>query len=504
MRLTRPASLVAAAAVLLSPGLVLGPSLDASVFVFAGARIREGFMPYRDLWDHKPPGAYLVDAFGQAVLPWLDPWLVSWLITFVVTAAAILIIDNLFKRRLSPVLAWFSSLVCLVVIAWYPAAAGGGMTESFALLPLAAALWTIACRPRTWPVAAGVGVLLSVACLMSLQAVPPAAVIGVVACTGEKGSRTARDVVRRAVGMVLGGAVLPLAVLAWLLAGGAMSSFLDQIVTYNAAYRQTGADSTKDLLVAVLTFGWLLLPAGVTVARMVRAPRAFDRVHWSALAWIAVFALYAGYQGRLNFHYAILLAPPLTLLAAHGVQWQLVAAKSKDQALRVRAISIAGASACLLLISAAIAGQLVGTMTSHAGETEAASDATATWIRANTPASATVFVWGDDTRVYLYSNRSPYDQFVYQYPLVTPGYWSVDRTSALLAEWESSPPSVIVDGPGAVPMFRASPTDFDSSDLRNLDTLGPLRDYARQHYRLAATFPDHDVYLYVPVPAAAP
>jgi hypothetical protein len=502
-RIVRPATLVAATAALLSPGLVLGPSLDASVFVLAGVRIREGYMPYRDLWDHKPPGAYLLNAFGQVALPWLDPWLVSWILTFAVTAAAILIFDNLLRRRLSSILAWLSSLVCLVGIAWYPAAVGGGMTESFALLPLVAALWMTACRPRTWPAAAGAGVLLSIACVMSLQALPPAVVLAVTATTGEKGARTARKVARRAVALVAGGAVLPLAILGWLIAGGALDSALDQLVTYNAAYRGTGTDSSKDLLVAAMTLGWLILPAGVTVVRMVRAPRAFDRVHWAVLAWVSVSAVYAGYQGRLNFHYLILLAPPLTLLAAQGAQWQWAAIRSQDRAFRIRAIALSGTIACLMVISAAIGGQLAGIMTGHAAETKAESDATSAWLRTNTPASATVFVWGDDTRIYLSSGRNPYDQFVYQYPLVTPGYWSADRTSALLAKWEAAPPAVIVDGPGAVPMLRANPTDFDTSDLRNLDTFGPLRDYVRQHYRFAATFPDHDVYVYGPASTTA-
>ena len=73
----RPASLVVLTGILFSPGLIFGPWVDAAVFVLAGARIREGFVPSRDFWDHKPPGGYLLNALGQTVLPWIDPWLVS-------------------------------------------------------------------------------------------------------------------------------------------------------------------------------------------------------------------------------------------------------------------------------------------------------------------------------------------------------------------------------------------------------------------------------------------
>ena len=70
LRIARPASLVALTAGLLSPGLWLGPRLRTPpVFVLAGMRIRDGSMPYKDLWDHKPPGAYLINAVGQRSCP---------------------------------------------------------------------------------------------------------------------------------------------------------------------------------------------------------------------------------------------------------------------------------------------------------------------------------------------------------------------------------------------------------------------------------------------------
>jgi hypothetical protein len=76
---------------------------------------------------------------------------------------------------------------------------------------------------------------------------------------------------------------------------------------------------------------------------------------------------------------------------------------------------------------------------------------------------------------------------------VTAGYWSPDRTSALLATWEASPPAVIVETPSSVPML--GPSDPSNEDPRSYDTLDPLREFVRSHYRLAAALGNDAVYL---------
>jgi hypothetical protein len=46
-------ALLAVVAALLSPGLLVGPSLDASVFMVVGWRLTEGAVTYLDVRDNK-------------------------------------------------------------------------------------------------------------------------------------------------------------------------------------------------------------------------------------------------------------------------------------------------------------------------------------------------------------------------------------------------------------------------------------------------------------------
>src|SRR5687768_18415163 len=49
------------------------PSRDSGVFLYVGWRLLNGDIPYRDVWDHKPPLIYFVDALGIALTP-ASPW----------------------------------------------------------------------------------------------------------------------------------------------------------------------------------------------------------------------------------------------------------------------------------------------------------------------------------------------------------------------------------------------------------------------------------------------
>ena len=52
-----------------NPNNMTLPSRDSGVFLYVGWRFLRGDIPYRDVWDHKPPLIYFIDALGLALTP---------------------------------------------------------------------------------------------------------------------------------------------------------------------------------------------------------------------------------------------------------------------------------------------------------------------------------------------------------------------------------------------------------------------------------------------------
>ncbi len=52
-----------------NPNNMTLPSRDSGVFLYVGWRVLHGDVPYRDVWDHKPPLIYFIDALGLTLTP---------------------------------------------------------------------------------------------------------------------------------------------------------------------------------------------------------------------------------------------------------------------------------------------------------------------------------------------------------------------------------------------------------------------------------------------------
>jgi len=321
------AFVVAALAALCAGALLVDRSLqffigrDSSLFLYVARRVQEGGVPYRDVWDHKPPLIYYLDVIGVTLADRGIPGVA--VVEFASMFVAAVVGFWALHRTLGLVPALFG------VVAWTTAIAvmleGGNRPEEYAL-PLqfgAIALYLAERRsgPSRWrwtlvgitaafalllkPTLLGMWAAIYLAeaarawHLRSLGAVTPAVLLG-------------------AVGFFA--VILPVGV--YLVATGAASDFVDQVIRFNIEYSRSSVADRLDALAAgvKLTLFSGLLPVAVVgwVTALVQLARRTGAVARRPLLLVAVLAL------PLDFALASATGRPyreyfLGCLAAQGI-----------------------------------------------------------------------------------------------------------------------------------------------------------------------------------------
>jgi hypothetical protein len=485
------------AAVLLSPGLAVGPSLDAAVFAGIAHQMVGGDLLYVDAWDHKPPGAYLVLGAGLVALQSLSPWLVSWLITVLATAGTGLgVASALAALGVRRGAAYLAAGVAVAFMAQYLTALGGGLTEPLAALPAVWALVLVLWKSLTPRRLVLIGLLLGLAALTSFQLLPAAVCVTGLGLASPMG----RDRWRALRNIAIGAAVPLLVVGLALLAAGNLPAAVDAVFGYGAAYRASSAAYGGEL--ARAPAAWTLLSALVLVApatlgglELWRAGHRQRQVLYSMMGWIGLAIAIFVYQGRFIAHYAIPLAIPAGVLAGIGLD---VAAARWERAASAARIALA-VTLGLTVTASALAGFAGGRY--ELSSNDARGDQVATVARnvmELTEPDDEILVWGNRPELYLAADRGSAIPYRFLYPLTTPGYVTADLVEEVRSELRENPPLLVVDAgsvepgaPGFLPLLIGRPV---APEGREVDMLQPLRDFIGANYELVAETAGWPVY----------
>lgn len=482
--------------VALLPGL-LAPSLDAAIFALAGNRVASGDLPYASVFDHKPPGIYIINALGDLIGGGLGAWPMSWVISAIaVTVTGVVVAGTLrdLGFRLS---AWVSGAACAVLLASFPLALGGGMTESVAALPAAIGFRLAAVGPASPGRRLAAGLTAGVATAISLQVLPALVAVLVVAILRREHGGRARSPAGAIGWAVVGAALSWVAFVALLGSTGALPAAATALIRYNAAFSALAPldDRIADHAVhAVVLLSPLLIAAAAGIRLQLARP-ALAAVGIGALVWVGSACAFVVFQGRLELHYIAPLAVPLAILVPAGVQLR-----------QRRSVGFLGTASLVaaLVAASAVSLTLIGGETSLAisarsGQAER-TGRVAAWIQQHTGPDASMFVWGNAPDVYLGAQRAPASGYVYLLPLTTPGYVDDGLLANVVRDWEADPPTVIVDAgssapgvPGLPALLIPRPTL--AVDGRNADLLDPLRAFVRERYALAETVAGWPVYV---------
>jgi hypothetical protein len=402
-------------------------------------------LPYRDWLEQKPPLAVAMNALAQAI--WSDGVLglrlVSWAWILATVLALFFLLEALAAhgrmgwrlQRHAPLRAHCAGLSAVLAACVLSASRSQSLaanTETWQNLPLLGALAFLylpdAQRLRARQYVAA-GCLIGLASLFKQTALAAVLVLPLASQERGGGGRPSNQwsfegSLLKSVLWTLAGALLPwVLVWTWFQSRGAGLDFLQCTVAYNQAYVLQGLSGSWARAMGLLR--WLEPELGGLALLAVLGWRALGRDRaprgWLA-AWIAVGLLALGSSGHYYSHYAILLLPPLAVLASVGLLGLLRNGPGWTNKRAPRALR--GVLAALSLCGFAWSNGALWTQPTGAERTRHVYGVTtfvtaplaAERIQQLCPEGKNLFIWGDEAELYYLSQRRPSCRFLFTYP----------------------------------------------------------------------------------------
>ncbi len=503
---------------------------DQGIYAMVGRVVTEGGMPYRDAWDFKPPGIFVVYALARAIFGASQRGIrlleVASLLAMV-GAMARLARDEWGDARIGVVGGAIAVLVHAQLDFWHTAQpeSFGGVATIFALLlglrtPKAGAAPSRADLAR-W---AGAGALLGFAGLLKPPRAGGALPLALVplsratraAAPGD--SPLLRAAAWRPVAAIAAGGAAPIVlVVLWFAARGALGDLRQVLFVFTPHYTALSwvGESVMGMVwwgftewlqqyCSIATVGFLLLLAlqpsrrarpGVLVVAGVIAIHLlgvilqgkFFPYHYGA-TW-PVTALLAGYGYVRLFDACVRRGPAVAVVFGIGV----VAVSFGRTATKDTPDSFLDRCRKRLELATARRGDLAGwdKLASVADVDAGQNRAVAAFVQGSVPPGRPIFVWGFEPVIYDLAGRRPSTRFLYDVPQRV-AWAKAGLRDVMMRDLEASPPAaIVVEHRDVFPMVTGS--TLDSADT--LPDFPALATLIASRYRLARSIDDFDVYL---------
>ena len=305
----------------------LGPSIgsDNAMYLTLGTALANGYAPYTQIFDHKGPMLYVVQALPQALSGGY-----STLAVFVQQVIVLFLCLRIISR-IAREMRVYSGVMQLLYLALIASLVGGGnLTEEYTNLPALLGIYTAL---RTFgraemPEKLAAPALLMGACAMAAflfranNALPILALTAVLAL-GLLATRRFAQLGQCAAGFIGGSLIVLLPIVLWLATRGALSAAWYGAITHNMLYTETG-DTGRVFMLLHSGYGRAaLLMAAMACLGAWRMRQKSPMLAWGMVAAAAAGGAAAFLSRKFYDHYLILGAPMAVLgMAAIGASIQ--------------------------------------------------------------------------------------------------------------------------------------------------------------------------------------
>jgi hypothetical protein len=467
-------------------------ALDQGLFACFARFVPRGLLPYRDLFDSKPPLFLylhvLAGRFGS------DPAAALWRFETLWLAATGAVAFGLGRRwgRWAAVAAFGLSWLAL----WSPSWGGywsRAQAEELLALPAIGAVWAALSARQDARQALVAGALVGV---VGLIKVPGMAVGAACIAAWLEGGLW-----RRVAWMALGFAAPWALAFVWFGLHHGAGPFWEAVFVYQRHWAAFIAPPWSSVLAQ---FGGMMAAHAPGLLLLAAAGVGFswrrDRGEALCLAvWIVAAAVAIVLQRQLAEYHYLLLMPPLAIAAARGLAGLAEALRSPRQILQIAGgVGLLAAGLFGLREAAALAAGYRADASYRAGTlsraaylrsfergpfSPATEEEAARRLRGETQPGDSILVWGLSPGIYALADRMPATRYPFHQLLLTEAPFSLRygslsaRRDDFLAALERHPPAVILVGTNDANGFE--PTDSTTE----LEQFPPLRERVEREYR---------------------
>lgn len=425
---------------------------DSGVFLYIGWRILNGELPYRDVWDHKPPIIFYINALGLSLTDG-SRWGV-WLIEFLCLSVAAYIGYKIFQKSFGTLTAIFSTFLWLLTLVFV--IHGGNFATEYILPMQFITLWfvnTILEKPYShswhWFM---IGIIGAIAFFTKQNAVGVWISTILFLIVYRARLHQFRKLLLELLSFFGGVAIVFIGWIVFFSLQGSLVQFWNAAFEYNLTYFSSGIDASgpiKPLIEGIwpLTKAGLLLLGGIgyLIGLLIISYKRELVANWLPLLGIGLFDLpieltLLSISGRTYPHYYITILPVLALFTGITI-WAILSSRILYNIPDIaKSLLVVDGIVVLLWISFAPYMYEMAFFRSANIQHEIV-----TTIQKHTRPEDTVLLWGAETTINYYSERRSPTRFVYQYPLYNKGYATEEMIIAFLDELIQEKPRLIID-----------------------------------------------------------
>lgn len=470
--------LVVGAAIVIYPTTPVVRSLpghDGGVFTYIGWRITEGEIPYKDVWDHKPPVIFYLEALGRVIAGGT-----LWgrnVIQFVALCAGLLVGYFMLRRPFGEFAA-FGGLTLLLYAIIYTGS-GTHMTEEYVIpvnfILLALYRHAVLRGARPW-MALTMGIVSGLAFMTKqvLIAMP----IAVCVCLLVELGRTARyrELVLGMVYYLLGLVLVIGGFVAYFAYHDALLDFWLDAFGYNFQYAETQRggvlwSSRKGIKImqraGLWRPGFLGLLALYPIYRYSAYRKAFgDPILPAVMIDLPLQMYFSGLSERAYPHYFYLWLPSLSILSVLTFSQFIRGFPTPEGRPRIRVSK----SLLTLLVSTYIlaSGMMPATFLRYLVQDfddfnlHVHREKAVEFVKENTEPDQKILMWGSESSINMAAQRKAPTRFVYHRPIFEPYHPDRQILNEFYEGLMADPPVIVIDTAGTdVKTPPIDPSNYD-------------------------------------------